>query len=470
MNPVHVQSGQRRAQSAQPARVRTIGFISLGCPKNQLDLELMLGQAEVSGFRITNRIEEADILVVNTCAFIGPAVEEADRNIRDAARYKRDGRCSRLIVSGCLPQYMKDKAAEKYPFVDAFMTPNDVMKLPEVLEELEHGERITVGQSVPLPSFLYDGAGPRIRSTPPGMAYVKIAEGCNHTCQFCCIPSIRGRFRSRTIASIAGEVEALVASGVREIVLISQDSTHFGKDRRADGEDLPALYARLAAIPGDFWVRTMYLYPNKVTNAVLAQVAANPERLLPYFDIPIQHVSDDILRAMRRIGDKRAIIGCLSTIRREVPGAIIRTNLVVGYPGETEAHFRELLEFVKEGFIDRLGVFPFSNHPGIPAYQENEAISEEEKQARRNLLMQAQQEVARLKNEQLVGQTSRILIYERRKVDGKGYVYLGRSYRDAHEIDGVTYVHSRERRPTGEFALVRITKAHPYDLEAAFIG
>lgn len=471
MTEIEIFTAKRDEPAASRNRLKTIGFISLGCPKNQLDLELMLGQAGNSGYAVTRHIDDADVLVVNTCAFIGPAVEEADRNIREASRYKLYGKCKRLIVSGCLPQYLKDAAAEKYPYVDAFMTPNDVGKLAEVLEKLEIGGdgAISVPKDAELPKFLYTGEQPRIISTPPGMAYVKIAEGCNHKCSFCVIPQLRGKFRSRSIESVAAEVEALVASGVKEIVLISQDSTQFGKDRRDDGEDLPALYTRLAAINGDFWVRTMYLYPNKVTDALLETVNANPDRLLPYFDIPIQHINTEILKAMRRIGDRHAIMDCLLNIRRRVAGAVIRTNLIVGFPGESEPMFRELLEFVEEGHIDRLGVFTFSNHPGVPVYRESEDISEEEKSVRRDLLMRAAQKVARERNEKLAGTKARVLIQERKKVNGRSYVYTGRSYRDAYEIDGVTVVNSELRRPTGEFATVRITGASTYDLEAAFI-
>ena len=471
MSEIETLTAKRDESAASRERLKTIGFISLGCPKNQLDLELMLGQAGTRGYRITRHIDDADVLVVNTCAFIGPAVEEADRNIREVSRYKLYGKCKRLIVSGCLPQYLKDAAAEKYPYVDAFMTPNDVGKLAEVLEKLENGGggAISIPKDADLPKYLYTGEQPRIISTPPGMAFVKIAEGCNHKCSFCIIPQLRGRFRSRTIDGVAAEVEALVASGVKEVVLISQDSTQFGKDRRGEGEDLPALYERLAAIDGDFWVRTMYLYPNKVTDALLDIVNAHPDRLLPYFDIPIQHINTEILKSMRRIGDRHAIMDCLSNIRRRVAGAVIRTNLITGFPGETEAAFRELLDFVEEGNIDRLGVFTYSNHPGAPSYRESEEISEEEKSARRDLLMLAAQKVARERNEKLAGSTARILIQERKKVDGRSYFYTGRSYRDAYEIDGVAVVRSQERRPTGDFAKVRITGANVYDLEAAFI-
>jgi len=448
-----------------------IGFISLGCPKNQLDLELMLGQTAAYGYRITSRIEDADVIVVNTCSFIAPALEEADRNIRDAAKYKEHGKCRFLIVSGCLPQYLKEKALSEYPFVDAFMTPDDVMSLAGVIRSLESQDhhRSDDLKSLLLPTFLYSGKEPRILSTPPGMAYVKIAEGCSHRCSFCIIPQLRGRYRSRSVESIAIEIESLVEKDIKEIVLISQDSTQFGRDRKDAGENLRSLYERLITIPGDFWIRTMYLYPNRVVESVLDIIKNHSDRILPYFDIPIQHISSDLLGSMGRIGDQHAIIRCLEQIRRDVPGAVIRTSLIVGFPGETEEQFEELLAFISQGLIDRLGVFTFSNHPGIPVYQEFELISEMEKSVRRDLLMKEQAKIAQVRSNDLVGLETRILIQDRKRIDGRSYAYTGRSYRDANEIDGVVLIRSKKRRPTGEFANARITKAHTYDLEASFL-
>ena len=450
---------------------RTIGFISLGCPKNQVDLELMLARVIERGYSLTNRIENADIIVVNTCAFIGSAVDEADRNIRDALRYRRNGRCETLVVSGCLPQYLKDQAGVKYPEVDAFITPDEVLRLDEVIDRLQSRdvERVVVDENVRPPIFLYDDSMPRRLSTPPGMAYVKIAEGCSHRCSFCIIPQIRGRFRSRPIESIVREIEGLIGQGIREIVLISQDSTQYGRDLRDGTTNLASLYSRILRINGDFWVRTMYLYPNSGIESLLELVASHQERLLPYFDLPIQHINTELLRAMGRTGGKHDIMRCLKRIRRVVPGAVIRTNLIVGFPGETDAHFEELKEFVCEGRIDRLGVFAFSNHPGIPAYQVTEAISEREKLARRDALMRIQQEVTLRRNAELIGKTIRILIQDRRKVEGTNYVYVGRSYRDAHEIDGVVRARSKLRRTAGDFANVLVTKTDVYDLEATFL-
>ncbi len=448
-----------------------IGFISLGCPKNQLDLELMLGKANGDGFDITNRIEDADVIVVNTCAFIGPAVEEAEKNIRFASRYRENGKCSTLIVSGCLPQYLKDKAAHEYPKVDAFITPDEILNISNVINAVRDGksESKSIPHDLSLPTFIYDGVSERILSTPAGMAYVKIADGCNHKCKFCVIPQIRGKYRSRTVSSITREVEDLVKSGTKEIMLISQDTTQYGRDVKDGSANLRALYERLIEIKGDFWVRTMYLYPNQVIESVLELIKNYNERLLPYFDIPFQHINNDILRAMGRIGGKDAIMTCLSTIRRDIPDAVIRTNMIVGYPGETEEQFEELLGFVRSGQVDRLGVFTFSNHPGIPNYQKSETISEREKLARRDILMRAQQEIALRRNFELVGTTTKILIQERRKVEGGYYIYSGRSYREAFEIDGLIYARSKKRRSTGKFVAARIVKAYEYDLEATII-
>jgi ribosomal protein S12 methylthiotransferase len=450
-----------------------VGFISLGCPKNQLDCELMISRACDYGFELATDIAEADAIVVNTCAFILPAQAEADEAIQEALAAKKHGKCHAVVVAGCLPQYLQQRCHERYPGVDAWLTPDNPGTIGEVLGRLLglSGDATTASTDpaaavpLPLPTFLASAADGRVLSTLPSLAYVKIAEGCNHECRFCIIPRLRGRYRSRPIPDIVCEVRDLVEMGIPEIVLVSQDSSHYGRDLGGDG--LPKLLSEICNLPGDYWLRVMYLYPTTISPELLETWAKLSPKLLPYFDVPVQHVNREVLKRMGRGGDRSSINGLFAAIRRTCPEAIIRTSLIVGFPGETDEQFGELLEWVESGAVDRLGVFTYSDLPELASHDMPGHIEEDEMEHRRDLLMQAQQDVMQERQQAFIGSECDVLLED---VDeehgGEGYLYLGRSWRDAYEIDGIVRVHSLRELPLYQRMNVRITAADSYDLDA----
>ena len=434
-----------------------VGFIGLGCPKNQVDLEVMMGRVAEAGFGITSRAEDADILVINTCSFLGSAIDEAHGQIMRAGRLKREGRVERVVVSGCLPQYLKGRLKETYPFVDDILTPMNFASIAEVLT----GEprRKLPRSYFASPATIYTGREPRVPTTPPSLAYVKIADGCNHRCAFCIIPALRGRYRSRPVADIVREVKAHIARGVLEVSLVSQDTTRFGEDT---GDNLLDLLRRLARIRGDFWVRLMYLFPGKVTADLVDFIGAHRERILPYFDIPVQHIAAPVLARMRR-GKPGQVFRTVETIRSRIPDAVLRTNFIVGYPGETDAAFAELVEFIKRGDFDRVGVFPYSNLPEMPSSRLPEHIPEPVKAARKSALMKAAMGVCATQQAALVGQTLTVVI-EAVAPSGNMLQYTGRSWREAYEIDGSVNVSSPKKLVLYRAYPVEIVGFGPYDL------
>lgn len=478
----------KRAKGSRPA----VGFISLGCPKNQVDLELMLSRADDAGFALATEIEQADAIVINTCAFIEAAQAEADEAIREALQQKQGGRCRAVIVAGCLPQYLQERRHEAYPEVDAWLTPDNPGTIGEVLSRLlgEHpDEELAEPERFALPSFLADAADGRVLSTPPSLAYVKIADGCNHRCRFCIIPELRGRYRSRPVDDVLTEVRALSELGIPEIVLVSQDSSNYGRD--LGGPGLAGLLAQLCALEGEGWLRVMYLYPDHITDELLETwgrlaSAAGGLRLLPYFDVPVQHVGAALLKSMGRGGDRDSIDALFGRIRSACPDAVIRTSLIVGHPGETEDQFDELYNWVASGAVDRLGVFTYSDLPELQSHRLPGHLGEDVKAQRQELLMEAQYEVMLERQQALVGTQIEVLLEEQEepeddaatKLDAEAatgtpptvelgtHVYLGRSWRDAYEIDGQVRVSST--RPLDLYRLIRarVTAADAYDLEA----
>lgn len=335
---------------------RTIHFVSLGCPKNRVDSEVMLGVSRAGGLEHVADASEADVIVVNTCGFIGEAKKESIETIFEMAAMKEHGRCKKLVVSGCLSQRHPEELAAEMPEVDHFLGSSDMLKLGRVLEG--GAERMLVGNPAEwLPSF----ESPRALTTRGGSAYVKIAEGCNRTCSFCVIPELRGKQRSRAIPDVVREVEALVAQGVREICLVSQDTIAYGRDLEGpEKRELAALVRAVADVPGVAWVRVFYLYPEKMTDELLELLAHHP-RVLPYVDMPLQHAADGMLRRMRRGHGGDRLRRVVSTLRERVPGLTFRTAFIVGHPGETDAEFDELVAFVKWAEFDRVGVFLYSD-------------------------------------------------------------------------------------------------------------
>jgi ribosomal protein S12 methylthiotransferase len=438
-------------------------LVTLGCPKNQVDSELMLGALVRSGFEITLNPDEAQAVIVNTCAFIEAAKKESVDAILEAAEVKKRGRGRRLVVAGCLSQRYATELKEQLPEVDVFVGTGNFMELPELLRRTEPPE---------LPAIPYPGAAhvlpgldaPRLRVGDFFTSYLKISEGCNHKCAFCIIPKIRGPHESRPLEDVVAEANSLVAQGVRELNLIAQDSTAYGRDLRPP-TSLAALLRRLAKIKGLRWIRLLYCYPNFVTEELLDTIAGLPE-VVKYIDMPLQHADDGVLRAMRRERSGAALRKLLDRIRCRIPGVVLRTSFIVGFPGETEAAFNRLLDFVREEQFDRVGVFTYSREENTSAYDLPEQVSERVKRARRAKLMETQADISLGKNRDLVGCEVEVMVEGTRPGRAKGL--RGRTSGQAPEIDGSVFL-TGEAEP-GQFALARVERALTYDLHARVIG
>lgn len=432
-----------------------VSMASLGCSKNLIDSEQMLGLLEQSGYEIVENEEDADILIVNTCTFIESAKMESIECILELAQYKKTGHCKYLIVTGCLAQRYKEQILSELPEVDAVIGTNEYDKIADVIRSLdEEQEKRLFCAETPL---LCETS--RLRSTPGYTAYLKIAEGCDNHCTYCVIPSIRGRYRSRRMEDIIAEAKELAADGVKELVVIAQDTTRYGKDLYGEYR-LAELLRELCHIDNIEWVRVHYCYPEIVTDKLI-DVFAEESKLCNYFDIPIQHCSDGILKRMGRRTNKKQITELIARIRHRLPDAVIRTSLIVGFPGETEEEFEELRQFVEETKFDRLGVFAYSREEDTPAYDMDNQIDEEEKERRRELLMMVQSEISQQLNEDKIGKTVRVL------VEGKDEIiksYYGRTYADSIEIDGKVFFKSDKPLKEGDFASVKIEQVLEYDL------
>ncbi|HUG44245.1 MAG TPA: 30S ribosomal protein S12 methylthiotransferase RimO [Acidobacteriota bacterium] len=440
-----------------------VGFISLGCAKNLVDSEVMMGLLAESGFEITSAQREADVIVVNTCGFIDRAKEESVDAILEMAREKERGKCRRLIVAGCLVERYRDQILKEIPEVDAVVGVNEI---PEIL-------KVCAGEAM-APAFerrelyLYSDLDPRLRTTPSHSAYVKIAEGCDHPCTFCVIPKMRGRFRSRSIESVVSEARRLAEQGVREVNLVAQDSTMFGWDR-GDRKGLAQLLSQLNGVDGLEWIRFLYAYPNKIYDELLVTIAES-EKVCKYMDVPLQHASREILRRMKRGGNRSALSRLIARIRTYIPDVTIRTTMIVGFPGETEEDFRDLLEFVEEARFDRLGAFTYSDEEDAESFRLEGRVPKEVKVQRKQRLMELQSRISQEKNRELIGRVAPVLIEgPSRETD---LLWEGRLQGQAPEIDGVVYLNdgvSADTRP-GDFGRVSITEAHPHDLVGALVS
>ncbi len=449
--------------SAGRIRMPKAGFISLGCPKNLVDSEVMMGVLARNGYEFTPRAEEADVLVVNTCSFIAPAQRESIDAILEMAECKKFGAAKKLIVAGCLVERYRDQILEQIPEVDAVVGTGEV---ENILAAVEGQLRSDASTATRLPSYLYHDLTPRILSTPKHAAYIKIAEGCDHPCSFCIIPQLRGKFRSRRFESVAREAENLAAAGVREVTLIGQDTTSYGEDLGLrDG--LALVLERLANVEGLQWVRFLYCYPNRVTQRLLDTIAAHP-RLAKYMDMPLQHASRNVLARMKRGSSGDAFLQLLSRIRATIPGVALRTSFIVGFPGETEADFRELCDFVKAAEFDWMGVFPYSDVDNAASYALADKVDEETIKARQNRLMEIQQKISSRKLRRFRGQRVTALVEGPSKETP--LVWEARIETMAPEIDGKLYLndieimeHGIAARP-GDVVTAEITETHEYDL------
>ncbi len=432
-----------------------IKMVTLGCEKNLVDSEIMSGLIHERGYTLVDDKEDATVIVVNTCGFIDAAKEESINTILDLAELKQTARLKALIVSGCLTQRYKQELMKEMPEIDGIVGTGDFVRINDVIEEALKGKKPAL---VGNPVFNYEQAMPRRSSAPRYTAYVKIAEGCDNACTFCSIPIMRGKFRSRTVESILGEVKMLADQGVKEISLIAQDSTNYGTDLY-DRFMLPELLRRVSEVPGVVWVRLHYAYPGFFTDALIEEMAVNP-KICKYVDLPLQHSEDRILRRMRRPGRQKDARELIAKIRARIPDVCLRTSLIVGFPGETEQDFENLCQFVRDAKFDRLGVFTYSQEQDTPASRLPDQIDESVKEWRANTLMEVQRQVARGQNGKHIGRVMDVLV---ERYDGRSDVYIGRSQFDAPEIDGEVFV-SNCRVPIGEMQKVRITHSYEYDL------
>lgn len=436
---------------------KSIRVFSLGCPKNLVDSEVILGLLHQAGWTISLG-EEADVVLVNTCGFIRDAKEESIEAILRAARDKEAGKYKYLVVSGCLPQRYKKDLRRELPEVDLFLGINEVGEMADLLGKLIRGE-LKKKQVISRPRFLYNHETPRIFSSAPASAYIKIAEGCSNFCSYCAIPKIRGRLRSRSISSVFSEVEKAAAQGVKEVNLIAQDITAFGQDAH-DGTNLNALLRALVRVEGIRWIRLLYAHPAHLEPEVISLIREE-EKICKYLDLPIQHIHDGVLKAMNRRISGRSLRGVLAKVRREIPGIALRTSLMVGFPGETKAAFQELLEFVKEFEFDHLGVFTYSPEEGTRAEKMKGKIPAKIKAERYHQIMTIQRKISLKKQKEQVGSRVEVLI----EGSGKkaGVLWEGRTRRQAPEIDGLTFLTKGVGIP-GEIVEARITRAGAYDL------
>jgi len=436
-----------------------VGFISLGCPKNLVDSEVMMGVLARDGYELTPRADEADVLVVNTCSFIEPAQKESVDAILEMAEHKKFGSAKKLIVAGCLVERYRDQILEQIPEVDAVVGTGEVERILEAV----HGDlRVLPAEA---PAFLYHDLTPRIITTPKHAAYIKIAEGCDHPCTFCIIPQLRGKFRSRRFESVVREAENLAADGTREITLIGQDTTSYGEDLGLrDG--LAQLLAGLAGIEDLLWVRFLYAYPNRVTQELLDTLAAHP-RLAKYMDMPLQHASRNVLARMKRGSHGDAFLKLLERIRSTIPGVTMRTSFIVGFPGETENDFDELCDFVKAGQFDWLGAFEYSDVDHAGSFVLDGKLDQETIADRRNRLMAMQKRISRERLRAWKGRTETALLEGPSK--DNPMVWEARLQGMAPEIDGKLYVTDIELpdgrlADTGDAVRVEIAKTDSYDL------
>jgi len=496
-----------------PERRLRVGFVSLGCPKNLVDSEVMMGMLATSGAEITSRAEDADIIVVNTCSFIDSAKQESVDTILEMARFKESGRAKKLIVAGCLVERYRHEIQKSIPQVDAVVgtgeldqilaaaqieaggltpppdSPFKILNSSSASQSLKSGvnRQLTAraegearersgrfsrsqwdGATAELPTYLYDENTPRLLATPKHSAYIKIAEGCDHPCAFCIIPQLRGKFRSRRFESVVNEVARLAGQGVREVTLIGQDTTCYGEDLGLK-DGLAHLLNRLAQVEQLRWVRFLYAYPNKITGRLLDTIAAG-EKICSYLDVPLQHASAAVLRRMKRGGSADIFLRSIEKMRKAVPNLTLRTSFIAGFPGETEQEFEELCDFVREAQFDWLGVFSYSDEEGTPAFQLGGKVAPREIERRRRQLMKIQKQISRRKRKATVGREFEVML------EGPSgeteLLWEARSQMHAPEIDGKLFINDfgeHAQVKPGEFYRCRVVEAHDYDLVAELI-
>jgi ribosomal protein S12 methylthiotransferase len=444
--------------------MKKVGFVSLGCPKNLVDSEVMMGTLQQAGYEITNNAEEAETVVVNTCGFIESAKQESIDAILDATRLKEEGKAKRVIVAGCLVERYRDDLMKALPDVDAFIGTNEVTRILEAADDSQNFRSLPL---LPIgnksATYLYDFDTPRFRATESHTAFIKIAEGCDRPCAFCSIPSMRGSFRSRRFGSIIEEARSLAKQGVKELVLIAQDSSRYGEDL-GEVDALAALIRALGEIEKLEWVRVMYAYPTHISDAFLAAIAETP-KAVKYLDMPLQHASRNVLKLMKRGGTRESLERLLARVRERVPGITIRTTFITGFPGETEEDFEELITFVQNCRFDNVGVFTYSDEEGTPAHDLPNKVEPKIAKQRRNRLMKEQAKISKRLNKAKIGNTYRVLFEG--LAQESDLLFQGRLEGQTQEIDGYILINDmpEDLQPVvGAIYDVRITEAHEYDL------
>ena len=439
-----------------------VGMVSLGCAKNQVDGEVLMASLKNAGFEPVDDAALADIAIVNTCGFIESAKRESIEEILELATLKKEGRIKKLVVTGCLSERYQKEMHKELPEVDAVIgigANGDIAPLlQKMMEEDTYVESFPEKEKMPL-------CGDRVLTTPSYFAYVKIAEGCDNRCSYCAIPLIRGGYRSRTMESIEEECRALVADGAKELILIAQDTTRYGIDLYGK-YSLAPLMERLCKIDGLHWLRVLYCYPDSITDELL-EVMAREEKIVPYIDLPLQHASGKILKAMNRRGDRQSLTALMKKIREKVPGVVLRTTLIAGFPGETEEDFTELAEFVKDVKFERMGCFAYSQEEGTDAAELPDQVEDETKERRAEILMDDQMNIMDAQGQELIGQTLEVLV---EGFDRYAECWFGRSYRDAPDIDGKVFFTTGGKRPRlGSFVKVEITDCMDADLTGELV-
>lgn len=446
---------------------KKVHFVSLGCPKNLVDSEIMAGTLMNEGYSVVGDASEAETVVVNTCGFIEDSKKESIQKILEMVQLKEEGQLKRVVVAGCLTQRYKEDLVEGLPEADLFVGSGEFQNIAKILKEHDSGSKKKTFFN--LPTYLQESTTPRVNSQPKHRAYLKISEGCMKRCSFCAIPLIRGNLQSRTIANIVNEAKLLAASGVKELIIISHDFTDYGWDLRRKDPAAPEnpvnLLKALSEVDGIQWIRLLYLYPDGITPELIELIKTTP-KLVKYFDMPLQHVNDFMLKRMNRKMTRAEITTALNLIRSEIPEAVIRTQFIVGFPGETQEHFEELLGFVAEQKFDRVGCFQYSPEENTPGSKMDNPVDEETKQFRHDSLMEVQQNISREKHKAFVGKTMDVLVEG--LSDETDLLLQGRNSQQAPDIDGVVLINDGQAQ-AGQIVKVKITDSMEYDLIGSII-
>lgn len=446
---------------------KKVHFVSLGCPKNLVDTEIMLGSLSQEGYSVVENANDADTVIVNTCGFIEDSKKESIDTILEMAELKQEGKLKDLVVAGCLTQRYKDELVDSLPEADLFVGSGQFQNISQILKDRRAGN--TEKKFFHLPTYLQEESSPRINSQPTHRAYLKISEGCKKRCAFCAIPLIRGNLQSRTLQNVVSEAKLLVAGGVKELIIISHDFTDYGwdiKKKQSEATESPyELLKTLSEESGAEWIRVLYLYPDGITPEMV-QLIKEKDNLVKYFDMPLQHINNDMLKAMNRRMTREEVESVLTNIRTEIPEAVIRTQFIVGYPGETEEQFQELLEFVEKWKFDRVGCFKYSQEEQTKAGTLPGQIDEETKQRRHDELMELQKGISHDRHQAMIGNRYKVLV--------EGYseetdlLLVGRNSQQAPDIDGITYINDGQAK-VGEMVTVEVNEAHDYDLVGAIV-